>query len=152
MVIGAVHIAQALIPMAGLAGFKVYLIDPREAFGAAARFPGVDVINEWPDQALDDLAPDSSTAVVTLSHDPKIDDPALRTALASGAFYIGALGSKRTHAARLERLSALGIGAEELARIHAPVGLHLGGREPAEIAVSILAQIIAARHERGGQS
>ncbi len=145
VVIGAVHIAQALIPMAGLAGFEVYLIDPREAFGAEARFPGVPIINEWPDQALDDLAPDSSTAVVTLSHDPKIDEPALQIALASEAFYVGALGSRKTHAARLKRLSAMGIGDEALARIHAPVGLPLGGRAPAEIAVSILAQIIETR-------
>ncbi len=149
VLVGAVHIAQALIPMAGVAGFQIHLIDPREAFSADARFPGIAVSREWPDMALEKLAIDASTAVVTLSHDPKIDDPALLAALASEAFYIGALGSKRTHAARLERLSALGIGAEGLARIHAPVGLHLGGREPAEIAVSILAQIIASRHEPG---
>jgi len=147
VVVGAVHIAQALLPMAVLTGFSVYLIDPREAFGADIRFPDTDVIREWPDQALEVLSPDSSTAVVTLSHDPKIDDPALQVALASRAFYIGALGSRRTHAGRLERLSTLGIDAEALRRIHAPVGLPLGGRAPAEIAISILAQIIETRSQ-----
>jgi len=149
MVVGAVHIAQALLPMAGLAGFQVHLIDPREAFSADSRFPGLDLIREWPDRALNDLSPDSSTAIVTLSHDPKIDDPALQLALASEAFYVGALGSRKTHAARLQRLSALGVDAETLTRIHAPVGLHLGGRAPAEIAVSILAQIIETRCKPG---
>lgn len=145
VVIGAVHIAQALLPMAVLAGFQVHLIDPREAFSADIRFPDTDVIREWPDRAMEILSPDSSTAVVALSHDPKIDDPALQAALASEAFYIGALGSRKTHAGRLERLSALGVDEEALARIHAPVGLPLGGRAPAEIAVSILAQIIETR-------
>lgn len=148
IVIGAVHIAQALLPMAEFAGFQVHLIDPREAFGADNRFPGIEVIREWPDQALETLSPDSSTAVVTLSHDPKIDEPALQSALASETFYVGALGSRKTHAARVERLSALGIDAAALTRIHAPIGLPLGGREPAEIAVSILAQIIETRYER----
>jgi xanthine dehydrogenase accessory factor len=148
IVVGAVHIAQALLPMAELAGFQVHLIDPREAFGADNRFPGIDVIRQWPDQACESLSPDSSTAVVTLSHDPKIDEPALQIALASEAFYVGALGSRKTHAARMERLSALGIDAEVLTRIHAPIGLALGGREPAEIAVSILAQIIETRYQR----
>jgi xanthine dehydrogenase accessory factor len=140
IVVGAVHIAQALLPMAELAGFQVHLIDPREAFGADNRFPGVDVIRQWPDKACEALSPDSSTAVVTLSHDPKIDEPE--------AFYVGALGSRKTHAARVERLSALGIDADTLTRIHAPIGLPLGGREPAEIAVSILAQIIEMRYQR----
>jgi len=149
LVVGAVHIAQALLPMASMAGFQVHLIDPREAFSADARFPGIDLNREWPDKALDELSPDSSTAIVTLSHDPKIDDPALQTALASEAFYVGALGSRKTHAARLQRLSALGVDAETLTRIHAPVGLHLGGRAPAEIAVSILAQIIETRCKPG---
>lgn len=147
LVIGAVHIAQALLPMAGLAGFQTSLIDPREAFGADNRFPGFEVIRRWPDQALHALSPDSSTAVVTLSHDPKIDDPALKTALATEAFYIGALGSRKTHAGRSKRLSATGVDAATLGRIHAPAGLPLGGREPAEIAVSILAQIIEARYQ-----
>ena len=147
-VVGAVHIAQALLPMAGLAGFQVHLIDPREAFGADRRFPEIDVIRQWPDQAFDALSLDSSSAVVTLSHDPKIDEPALQVALASDAFYVGALGSKKTHAARLSRLSALGIDADTLTRIHAPVGLALGGKAPAEIAVAILAQIIETRYQR----
>jgi xanthine dehydrogenase accessory factor len=147
-VVGAVHIAQALLPMAGLAGFQVHLIDPREAFGADRRFPEIDVIRQWPDQAFDTLSLDSSSAVVTLSHDPKIDEPALQVALASDAFYVGALGSKKTHAARLSRLSALGIDADTLTRIHAPVGLALGGKAPAEIAVAILAQIIETRYQR----
>ncbi len=144
-VVGAVHIAQALLPMAALVGFQVHLIDPRDAFGAETRFPGLDVNRQWPDQALAALSLDTSSAVVTLSHDPKIDDPALQAALASDAFYVGALGSRKTHAGRMKRLSARGIGSSALARIHAPVGLPLGGRDPAEIAVSILAQIIEAR-------
>ena len=145
-VVGAVHIAQALLPMASVAGFNVHLIDPREAFGANQRFPGIDVIHQWPDQALEALSLDSSSAVVTLSHDPKIDEPALQAALSSSAFYVGALGSRKTHAARLERLSASGIDANTLTRIHAPVGLPLGGRGPAEIAISIMAQIIETRY------
>ena len=146
-VVGAVHIAQALLPMAALAGFQVHLIDPREAFGADKRFPGIDVIHQWPDQAIAALSPDSSSAVVTLSHDPKIDEPALQVALESDAFYIGALGSRKTHAARVSRLSAAGIDADTLTRIHAPVGLALGGRGPAEIAVAILAEIIETRYQ-----
>jgi len=148
IVIGAVHIAQSLLPMAELAGFHVYLIDPRTAFGAEERFPGIDVIHQWPDQALESLSLDSSSAVVTLSHDPKIDDPALKVALESEAFYVGALGSKRTHAARLRRMSESGVDADARTRIHAPIGLPLGGRKPSEIAVSILAQIIEKRYQR----
>lgn len=146
-VVGAVHIAQALLPMAALAGFQEHLIDPREAFGADERFPGIGVIRQWPDQALEALSLDSSSAVVTLSHDPKIDEPALQVALESSAFYVGALGSRKTHAARLSRLSASGVDADTMSRIHAPVGLALGGRDPAEIAVSILAQIIETRYQ-----
>ena len=150
IVIGAVHIAQALLPMAEQAGFEVHLIDPRTAFGAAARFPGIKVIDEWPDKAVTALSPDASTALVTLSHDPKIDDPALQVALASDAFYVGSLGSRKTHAGRLKRLSALGIDDDKLAQIHAPIGLPLGGRAPAEIAVSILAQIVEVRYSKVG--
>jgi xanthine dehydrogenase accessory factor len=145
VIVGAVHVTQALAPMAAMAGFEVTVVDPRRAFATAERLPGVTVSTEWPDEALARLAPDAQTAVVTLSHDPKIDDPALIAALNSRCFYIGALGSKRTHAARVERLSAEGLAAE-LPRIHAPVGLDLGGRSPAEIAVSILAQVIRARY------
>ena len=146
LVVGAVHIAQALAPMAALAGFDVTLIDPRRAFASSERFPGVTVSDEWPDEALEKLKPDASTAVVTLSHDPKLDDPALMAALSSPAFYIGSLGSTRTHAQRLKRLRAEGFDETTLERIHAPVGLDLGGRLPAEIAASILAQLIQVRY------
>jgi xanthine dehydrogenase accessory factor len=145
VLIGAVHIAQALAPMAAIAGFEVVVVDPRRAFATAERLPGVSVSTAWPDEALTALAIDAQTAVVALSHDPKLDDPAFTVALRSPAFYIGALGSKRTHAKRVERLSEAGLG-DAIARIHAPVGLDLGGRSPAEIAVSILAQIIQVRY------
>jgi xanthine dehydrogenase accessory factor len=147
VIVGAVHIAQALIPMAMRTGYDIYLIDPRTAFANAERFPSVDVDNRWPHEAISDLHLDSRTAVVTLSHDPKIDEPALRAALDSDAFYIGALGSKGNHRKRLERLAEHGYSDEQLARIHGPVGLPLGGRSPAEIAVATLAQIIQARHQ-----
>ncbi|MFN3954239.1 MAG: XdhC family protein [Pararhodobacter sp.] len=142
-VVGAVHIAQALVPMARMAGHDPVLIDPREAFGSAARFPGETILHDWPDEALATLGLDARTAVVTLTHDPKLDDPAIIAALNSPAFYLGCLGSKRTHAKRLERLQGAGLDAAQLARIHAPVGLDLGARTPAEIAVSILAEITA---------
>ncbi len=145
LVVGAVHITQALAPMAALAGFDVTVIDPRRAFASTERLPGVTLCDEWPDDAMRRLAPDSQSAVVTLTHDPKLDDPALEIALASPAFYIGALGSKRTHAKRVERLAGLGL-AERIGRIHAPVGLDLGGRSPGEIAVAILAEIIQTRY------
>ena len=145
LLVGAVHIAQALAPMAPAAGFQVIIIDPRRAFASSERFPGVNMNADWPDDAMEQLAPDAKTAVVTLTHDPKLDDPALAAALDSPAFYIGALGSSRTHAQRLDRLREAGYG-EQLARIHAPVGLDLGGRAPGEIAVAILAQIIQARY------
>ncbi|MBL8486657.1 MAG: XdhC family protein [Rhodocyclaceae bacterium] len=145
LVVGAVHIAQFLAAMARMAGYEVTVIDPRRAFASADRFPGVTLTDEWPDEALARLAPDARTAVVTLAHDPKLDDPALAAALRSPAFYVGALGSRRTHARRIERLAAEGL-ADLLGRIHAPVGLDLGGRSPAEIAVSVLAQVIQVRH------
>lgn len=141
LVVGAVHIAQPLVAMAQLVGYEVVIVDPREAFASAARFPDVTLRTEWPDRALEQLALDARTAVVTLTHDPKLDEPALAVALRSPAFYVGALGSRKTHAARLERLRALGIDEERLARIHAPVGLAIGARSPAEIAVSILAEV-----------
>jgi xanthine dehydrogenase accessory factor len=144
-IIGAVHIAQYLAPIAALAGYSVTVIDPRQAFAAAARFPGVTLMNEWPEAAMARLAPDAQTAVVTLSHDPKIDDPALIAALRTAAFYVGALGSRRTHVKRSARLAAAGLAAQ-LERLHAPVGLDLGGRSAAEIAVATIAQIIAVRH------
>lgn len=143
VVVGAVHIAQALVPMARLAGFEPVLIDPRGSFGSAARFPQERILDDWPDAAMAQLAPDARTAVVTLTHDSKLDDPAIIAALDSGCFYLGCLGSTRTHARRLERLRAAGVGELALARIHAPVGLDIGARSPAEIAVAVLAEIVA---------
>ncbi len=147
VIVGAVHIAQFLAPMAALAGFQVVVVDPRKAFASEARFPGVTLETEWPESALEKIGLDDHTAVVTLTHDPKLDDPALQAALKSTAFYIGALGSKRTHAQRVERLREHGL-AELAPRIHAPIGLDLGGRAAAEIAVSILAQVIQERYLR----
>ncbi len=144
VIVGAVHIAQALAPMASLAGYAVTVVDPRGAFATEARFPGVALVDEWPDDALNQLGIDSRTAVVTLTHDPKLDDPALTVALRSDAFYIGALGSKKTHGARLERLRHEGWGDEDFARIRAPVGLAIGAKSPAEIAVAIMAEVTAA--------
>jgi xanthine dehydrogenase accessory factor len=141
LIVGAVHIAQPLAAMAALAEYAVTVVDPRQAWATQERFPGVALSGDWPDQALRSLAPDARTAVVTLTHDPKLDDAALAVALRSPAFYVGALGSKKTHAARLERLRGLGLSERELERIHAPVGLAVGARSPAEIAVSILAQV-----------
>ena len=145
LIVGAVHIAQALAPMATAAGFEVIVIDPRGAFASPERFPGVQLCDEWPDEALARLGLDDATALVALSHDPKLDDPALELALPSKLFYIGALGSRRTHEKRLERLRAAGLG-ELTGRIHSPIGLDLGGRAPAEIAVSILADVIQVRY------
>ena len=144
ILVGAVHIAQALVPMAQLAGYEVIVIDPRSAFGSVERFPGIQLSNDWPDEAMAQLKPDLRTALVTLTHDPKIDDPALIAGLKSDVFYIGALGSKKTHASRLERLAAAGFGPEDFARIHGPVGLSIGAKSPAEISISILAQMTAA--------
>jgi len=144
IVVGAVHIAQALLPMARACGFDPVLIDPRGAFGSDSRFPDERIVEDWPDDALRALVPDSRTAVVTLTHDPKLDDPAIIATLATDAFYLGCLGSKRTHAKRVTRLTDAGFGASDLARLHAPVGLDIGGRAPAEIAVSIMAQVISS--------
>ncbi len=148
-IIGGVHVAQALAGMAALAGFDVTVIDPRAAFASPARFPGVALSNDWPDEALRAFAPDARTAIVTLTHDPKLDDPALRAALASEAFYVGALGSRRTHAGRLERLAEAGL-ESEAARVHGPVGLDIGAATPGEIAAAILAQAIARLRGRDG--
>jgi xanthine dehydrogenase accessory factor len=144
LLVGAVHIAQPLAAMGGLAGFAVTVVDPRTAFATEARFPGVPLVTRWPDEALAELAPDARTAVVTLTHDPKLDDPALLAALASPAFYVGCLGSRKTHAGRLARLREAGVAAEQLERLRGPVGLRIGAASPAEIAVSILAEVIAA--------
>ncbi|WP_420012009.1 XdhC family protein [Tateyamaria sp.] len=141
-IVGAVHIAQALVPMARLAGYDPVIIDPRGAFGSEARFPGERLINDWPDEALDAVGLDARTALVLLTHDPKLDDPALHMALKSKVFYIGALGSKRTHAKRVERLAEAGFTDDDIARINGPVGLDIGAASPAEIAVSILAQMV----------
>ncbi|WP_089946853.1 XdhC family protein [Litoreibacter albidus] len=143
-VIGGVHIAQSLIPMARAAGFAPVLIDPREAFASAARFPDSDLVHDWPDAALDAFGIDTRTAVVTLTHDPKLDDPAIQAALNSDCFYLGCLGSTRTHAKRVARLEEAGFSAPQLARIHAPVGLNIGAKSPAEIAISIMAQVVQA--------
>ena len=143
VIVGAVHIAQALAPMAKIAGFEVTVIDPREAFVRSGQLADIESIVAWPDEAMSQVAPDIRTAVVTLTHDPKLDDPALASALRSPAFYIGALGSRKTHAKRLQRLTGDGFSEAGLARIHGPVGLDIDALTPAEIAVSILAQVIA---------
>ncbi|MSP42218.1 MAG: xanthine dehydrogenase [Alphaproteobacteria bacterium] len=148
LIAGAVHIAQPLAQMAAVAGYDVTIIDPRRAFATAERFPGVALLTEWPDAGVAELRPDARTAIVTLTHDPKLDDAALSTALNSDSFYIGCLGSKKTHAARLERLRRAGFGDAALARIHGPVGLAIGAKSPAEIAISILAQMTSIL--RGG--
>jgi xanthine dehydrogenase accessory factor len=143
VITGAVHISQALAPMAKLAGYDVTIVDPRTAFASSERFPDVKVIADWPDAALPPLAIDHYTAFVALTHDPKIDDPALTHALERDCFYIGALGSKKTHARRIERLKAQGIADAALARIHSPIGLAIGAVSPAEIAVAIIGEITA---------
>jgi len=142
-ILGAVHIAQPLAAMASLTGYAVTIIDPRTAFATEARFPDVTLDHGWPDEAMTHFAPDKRSAIVALTHDPKLDDPALDVALKSESFYIAALGSKKTHAARLERLAAHGHGAETLARIRGPAGLAIGAKSPAEIAISILAEATA---------
>ncbi len=144
IVVGAVHIAQSLARMVQLAGYEALVVDPRRAFATEARFEGVPLVREWPDEALSRIGLGRRTAVVTMTHDPKIDDPALAAALRSEAFYVGSLGSKKTQAARRERLRAMGFSDAELARIHGPVGLPLGARSPGEIAVSILSQLVQA--------
>ena len=143
--VGAVHIAQALVPFATQCGFAVVVVDPRRSFASDERFPNVTVSTAWPDEAMEELKPDSRTAVVTLTHDPKLDDPALDRALKSPAFYIGSLGSRRTHAARLKRLRELGHGEAALARIQGPVGLNIEAVTAPEIALSIIAELVAVR-------
>ena len=148
IIVGAVHIAQSLAPMASLMDFDVTVIDPRRAFATDSRFPGVKVMQDWADEAFEKIGLDASTAVVTLTHDPKLDDPALESALKSDVFYVGALGSRKTHGKRRERLTEAGITDEQYARIHGPVGLNIGAKSPAEIAVSILGQIVEVRARR----
>jgi xanthine dehydrogenase accessory factor len=144
IMVGAVHIAQSVIPIAQLAGYDVIVIDPRGAFATSARFPGVTLHAEWPDEIIPKLGLDGRTAMIALTHDPKIDDPALTAAIKSPVFYIGALGSKKTHASRCERLLAKGASPEELKRINGPIGLDIGAKGPAEIAISIMAQMTQA--------
>jgi xanthine dehydrogenase accessory factor len=141
VVVGAVHISESLCTMAREAGYAVTVIDPRTAFLRPERFPGVTLVGEWPQQAFATIKPDARTAVVLLTHDPKVDDPALLAVLPTPAFYIGALGSTRTHAKRLQRLADAGVGEAECARIHGPAGLDIGARTPAEIAISVLAEL-----------
>jgi xanthine dehydrogenase accessory factor len=148
VMIGAVHISQALAPIAKIAGLDVVIIDPRTAFATPERFPDTRVIAEWPDAALDQAPLDRYTAIALLTHDPKIDDLALQRALAADCFYIGALGSRKTHAKRLERMRAAGFGEAALARIHAPIGLDIGAVSPAEIAVSVMGEIIGALRKK----
>ena len=148
VVIGAVHVSQALAEMARQVDFDVTIVDPRTAFASPERFPHVRVIAEWPDKVLPEIGVDAYTGIVALTHDPKIDDPALNLALAANCFYIGALGSKKTHAKRVERLTAAGFTPEQIGRIHAPIGLDIGAVSPAEIAVSILAEIVLSLRKK----
>jgi xanthine dehydrogenase accessory factor len=147
VITGAVHISQALAPIARIVGYDVTIVDPRTAFASVERFPDIKVIAEWPDVALPPLGVDRYTAFVALTHDPKIDDPALTHALKSDCFYIGALGSKKTHARRVGRLKEQGLTDADIARIHAPIGLDIGAVSPAEIAVAIMGEITARRRE-----
>ena len=146
IIVGAVHISQPLVPMARLAGYDVTVIDPRSAWATPERFPDIEIDSRWPDDALEDLKPDTRTAVVTLTHDPKLDDPALTVALRTNAFYIGALGGRKTAGKRRERLTEEGFGPDDFARIRGPVGLDIGAVSPAEIAVSIVGQITETLH------
>lgn len=149
VIVGAVHIAQSLVPMAAPLGFDLIVIDPRRSFATEERFPNVTLMDDWPDEAMEKVAPDARTGVVTLTHDPKLDDPGLDRALRSEAFYIGSLGSRKTHANRLARLAALGHSPETLARIKGPVGLDIGAATAPEIALSILAEFVSVRRRIG---
>ena len=148
IIIGAVHIAQFLAPMAKVAGFDVTVVDPRSSFATPSRFPEINLSDEWPDDGISKLKPDTRTAVVTLTHDPKLDDPALIETLKTPAFYIASLGGTRTHGKRLERLKGEGFDEKELLRINGPAGLDIGSVSPSEIAISILAELTAALHGR----
>jgi xanthine dehydrogenase accessory factor len=151
IVVGAVHVAQQLVPMAGALGHDVVILDPRSAFVTPERFGEARTVREWPDEALPKLDLDARTALIALTHDPKIDDPALIAALASDAFYVGALGSRKTHAKRVERLLRAGVSAADIERIHAPIGLDIGAQGAAEIALSIVAEITAVRRGKGAR-
>jgi len=149
VIVGAVHVAQPLVAMARALGYEVIIVDPRSAFATAERFADATIVREWPDEALPTIGVDERTALIALTHDPRIDDPALIHALASDAFYVGALGSKITHAKRVERLMQAGLGSKAIDRIHAPIGLDIGAQGAAEIAVSIIAEITAVQHGKG---
>ena len=149
VVIGAVHISQALAPMAKIAGYDMEIVDPRTAFATPERFPDVRLFADWPETVLKDRPFDAYTAVAAVTHDPKIDDFALKAALDADCFYVGALGSRKTHAKRVERLAAMGASEAAIARIHSPIGLDIGASSPAEIAVAVLAEVIAAFRSRG---
>ncbi|MCO4316223.1 XdhC family protein [Phyllobacterium sp. 21LDTY02-6] len=144
VLVGAVHVSQTLAPMAAKLGYEVEIIDPRTGFATSARFPETEVIAEWPQDVLTNRPLDRYSALAALSHDPKIDDPALESALEAGCFYIGALGSRKTHEKRIERLRQKGIDDDRLRRVHAPIGLAIGAANPQEIAVAILAEVVQA--------
>ncbi len=148
IIIGAVHIAQDLVFIARQCQYSVTLIDPRQSFASEQRFPDTDIVTDWPDVAMRALAPDARTAIVTLSHDPKLDEPALEIALQSKAFYIGCLGSRSTHNARIQRLSEIGLSEEQQTRIRGPIGLDIGAQSPAEIAIAIMAEVTQAYRKR----
>jgi xanthine dehydrogenase accessory factor len=151
IVVGAVHIAQQLVPMARALGHETVILDPRSAFASEQRFAGTEIVREWPEDALPRIGLDARTALIVLTHDPRIDDPALIAALASDAFYVGALGSRKTHAARVERLLQAGVAAAEIERIHAPIGLDIGALGAAEIALSIVGEITAVQRGKGAR-
>ena len=146
VIVGGVHIAQTLSELAARVGYRPVICDPRPVFASAERFPGVEVVNDWPDRGFERIGLDASTAVATLTHDPKLDDPALAAALGSSAFYVGALGSRKTHARRLERLRERGVSEAALRRIAAPIGLPIGARTPDQIALAVMAEVVAARN------
>ena len=149
VVIGAVHISQALVPMARIAGYDIEIIDPRTAFATPERFADVPLFAEWPDLVLKERPLDAYTALAAVTHDPKIDDMPLKAALDAGCFYVGALGSRKTHAKRVDRLKAMGASEAAINRIRAPIGLDIGAASPAEIAVAVLGQMIEAFRSRG---
>ena len=146
VIVGAVHIAQPLAKIASTIGYEVSIIDPRSAFANDKRFPSIKIIKDWPEEALEDFNIDNRTAVVTLTHDPKLDDAALSAALKSNAFYIGSLGSKKTHNARIQRLKIANFNDKDINKIHGPIGLSIGAKSPEEIAVAIISEIVATLH------
>ena len=146
VIVGGVHIAQTLCGLAARVGYRPVICDPRPVFASPERFPGVEIVNEWPEEGFRRIGLDAGTAVATLTHDPKLDDPALALALESSAFYVGALGSRKTHARRLDRLKERGVSEDALARIAAPIGLPIGARTPDQIALAVMAQVVAARN------